>query len=85
MPKNMPCKVYIQIIIYITLILLSLRIPGCAGNVALWKKLDTIHLNLIGMPNTLSQIIKVLLKFAKLKIFLGVEILTHPYEFQPSL
>ena len=53
---------------YITLILL--RILGFAGNVALWKKLETTHLNLIGMTNTLSQIIKVLLKFTKLKISL---------------
>ena len=53
---------------YITLILL--RILGFAGNVALWKKLDTTHLNLIGMTNTLSQIMKVLLKFTKLKISL---------------
>ena len=53
---------------YITLIIL--RILGFAGNVALWKKLDTTHSNLIDMTNTLSQIMKVLLKFTKLKISL---------------
>ena len=32
--------------------LILLRILGFAGNVALWKKLDTTHLNLIGITNT---------------------------------
>ena len=46
-----------------------LKTNGAAGNAVLLKRLDTTHLSLIDMTNIHSLIMKVLMKFIKLRIY----------------